>query len=234
MRMRYKPYARPELAAWPHSVDDPPAQRGRWAEVFSGPTRPLRLDLGCGKGVFLADVALRDGGYNHLGLDIKSEVLVVAKRNIEQLYAQAGRAVDNVAIASQEIERIGDALAVEDDIERIYINFCNPWYKSGHAKHRLTHPRQLVCYRDFLREGGEIWFKTDDDPLFADSLRYFEYTGFEVNWLSRDLHRDEPAFNVRTEHENMFAARGVPIKMCIAKMVPAQLDRAAISKLKNI
>ncbi len=232
MRMRYKPYARPELAAWPHAVNHPEALRGQWGGAFDCPKRPLRLDLGCGKGVFLANAALRDKDANHLGLDIKSEVLVVAKRNIERVYSEAGRAVDNAAIASWEIERIGLILAKEDNIERIYINFCNPWHKSGHAKHRLTHPRQLASYRDFLREEGEIWFKTDDDTLYADSLRYFAFTGFDVIWQSRNLHASAPAHNICTEHEAMFMAKGTPIKMCIAKMRPAQIDREEIRRLK--
>lgn len=234
MRMRFKPYARPELAAWPNNVDDPAAQRGRWNAAFDDPSLPLRMEFGCGKGGFLARLALRDAGVNHLGVDIKSEMLVVAKRNIEQIFAEAHRQPGNVRICAQELEFMDRIFAPEDVTERIYINFCNPWYKSGHAKHRLTHPRQLAKMRDFLAEDGEIWFKTDDDPLFHDSLRYFEYTGFELRWVERDLHKNEPAWNIRTEHEQMFASQGIPIKACIAAKRPAQLDREKIGKLKNL
>ncbi|MGD9560628.1 MAG: tRNA (guanosine(46)-N7)-methyltransferase TrmB [Oscillospiraceae bacterium] len=233
MRIRFKPYARPELAAWSRNIPDPEAQKGHWADAFDQ-NMPLRVELGCGKGRFLATLALREGNFNYLGVDIKSEMLVVAKRTAERLFQQAQRPLGNLAITSWEIERLSCILAPEDHVSRIYINFCNPWTKTGHAKHRLTHPRQLAQMRDVLCEGGEVWFKTDNAALFEDSLRYFEYTGFAVEWLTRDLHKEEPAWNIRTEHEEMFAAQGIPIKACRARMCPAQLDRAAIARLKNI
>lgn len=233
MRMRFKPYARPELAAWDQYIDEPATLRGQWASAYAAQL-PLRIELGCGKGGFLAGLALREPAYNYLGVDIKSEMLVVAKRTIERLYAEQRRELGNILITSQDIEKIDTILSPADMADRLYINFCNPWYKSGHAKHRLTHPRQLAKYRDFLRDEGDIYFKTDDRPLFEDSLRYFAYAGFEVVWLERDLHRQEPAWNVRTEHETMFAAEGIPIKACIAIKRPAQLDREAIARLKTI
>lgn len=232
--MRFKPYARPELAAWPNHINAPEPLRGQWRSAFADPSLPLRLELGCGKGGFLARRALLEPGCNYLGVDIKSEMLVVAKRTIEREYLAAGRLADNICITSWNIEQIERILAPEDAVQRVYINFCNPWYKSGHAKHRLTHPRQLAQLREFLADAGEVWFKTDDMLLFKASLRYFEYSSFEVMWHSEDLHADEPAWNVRTEHEEMFAAEGTAIKACIARMRPAQLCRKEISRLKNI
>ena len=234
MRMRFKPYARPELAAFSRHQNEPAALKGQWASAFADPTLPLRVELGCGKGGFLAGTALRDSTANHLGIDIKSEMLVVAKRTMERKYSEQNRPLDNIAITAYNIERIDNLLAPQDHVDRIYINFCNPWYKSGHAKHRLTHPRQLALYRDFLLPNGEIWFKTDDTRLFRDSLRYFAYAGFDVLWQTENLHAEEPATNVRTEHENMFAAEGILIKGCVARMVPAELNREEIRRLKNI
>lgn len=234
MRMRHKPYARPELAAWPYSVNQPEDLLGKWSGAFTNPNLPLRIELGCGKGGFLAGVALAQPGYNYLGVDIKSEMLVVAKRTIEKQFQQANQPIANALICSYNIEYIQKILAHEDLVQRIYINFCNPWYKSGHAKHRLTHPRQLAHYRHLLPLGGEIYFKTDDMPLFQDSLRYFAYTGFEVTWQTEDLHAHEPDWNVRTEHEAMFSSEGIPIKACIAVMRPAKLDEAAIARLRDL
>ena len=234
MRMRHKPYARPELAAWPHAVDTPTEKRGCWKDFFEDPAKPLRLELGCGKGRFLAMSGLLVPEYNYLGVDIKSEMLVVAKRTIERLYALEQQPLSNIAITNYNIENIDKLLAPEDAVDRIFINFCNPWYKSGHAKHRLTHPRQLAKYRSFLRAGGELYFKTDDTRLFEDSLRYFEYTGFSLEWVCRDLHKEEPEWNVRTEHEKMFSDEGIPIKACIARMQDAVLDMETISCLKNL
>ena len=105
----------------------------------------------------------------------------------------------------------------KDKIERIYINFCNPWPRGKHHKKRLTHPKQLELYKTFLIDGGEIRFKTDDDNLFSDSLNYFENTGFKVIWKTYDLHNENIDDNIETEHEKMFSEQGVKIKALIAK-----------------
>ena len=104
--------------------------------------------------------------------------------------------------------------------ERIYINFCNPWPKGKHRKKRLTHTRQLEKYKTFLAEHGEIYFKTDDDNLFEESIHYFENAGFKIEKLTRDLQK-EPDFweNIETEHEKMFSEQGIKIKALIAKKI---------------
>ena len=91
---------------------------------------------------------------------------------------------------------------------------------AGSNKHRLTHPRQLLQYRQLMDEGAEIWFKTDDDDLFRDSLHYFPAAGFEITWQTFDLHANEPDWNLRTEHEGMFTEMGIPIKALIARKGP--------------
>lgn len=218
--MRFKPYAGPELAACPFHVNDPEAQRGKWHTLFARPGQPLHLELGCGKGGFLAQLAVRHPENNYVGIDLTDKVLILAKRNIERLYAQEGRAPDNVLILTHDIERIARILSPDDRFERIYINFCNPWNKkAGHKKHRLTHTRQLLAYREFLADGGEIWFKCDDTDLYDDTLCYLAEAGFEVTWQTRDLHADEPAWNIRTEHEEMFSQKGIPTKALIARKI---------------
>lgn len=234
MRMRFKPYARGELAGWEHHVDHPALWRGKWQRIFDDPGRPLRLEVGCGKGGFLAGIARRQPAYNYLGIDVKSEMLVVAKRSIEHFLPDCEQELRNVKVACWDVERLTHIMAPADEVERLYINFCNPWYKSGHAKHRLTHPRQLVQYRQLLRQGGQIYFKTDDGPLFEDSLRYFELAGFAVEWQTDNLHREEPAWNVRTEHEQMFADEGRNIYCCVATTQPAQLDFKKMAELKTV
>lgn len=221
MRLRFKPYAGPELAACPFCVNEPMEMKGRWNASFARPENPLHLELGCGKGGFLSRLAVRNPAINYIGVDLTAKVLILAKRNIEREYAAAGREVDNVRILTHDIERIRFMMAPPDSVQRIYINFCNPWNrKSGHTKHRLTHPRQLVQYRDFLVDGGEVWFKCDDENLFDDTLAYLGEAGFEVTWMTRDLHADEPAWNIRTEHETMFTEMGIPTKALIARKKP--------------
>jgi tRNA (guanine-N7-)-methyltransferase len=153
-----------------------------------------------------------------LGIDIKSDVLGLAKRNIEKEYSEKNREIDNVLLTAYEIEIIQNILNKKDTVDRIYINFCNPWPKARHNKKRLTYPRQLEKYKIFLKPGGEIYFKTDDDNLFLASTRYFEESGFEIIKKTYDL-KNEPIWdnNIETEHEKMFQEQGIPTKALIAK-----------------
>ena len=158
---------------------------------------------------------------NYLGIDITDKVLILAKRKVEAAYAAAQLPPDNVKIASLDIERLSGVFSPADTVQRIYINFCNPWSKNASSnKHRLTYPRQLIQYRDFLKDGGEIYFKTDDDDLFRDSLTYFPASGYDIVWQTYDLHENEPEWNIRTEHEGMFTEMGIKIKALIARKKP--------------
>ena len=120
-----------------------------------------------------------------------------------------------------DIERINNIINLEDEVQRIYINFCNPWPKSKHKKKRLTHTRQLEHYKDFLKPGSEIYFKTDDDELFKDSLTYFTDSGFEILKKTYDLHNEDifDGKNIVTEHEKMFSDEGIKIKALITKRI---------------
>lgn len=215
MRIRRKPWARPELAACPFCVDNPAENKGNWAEQFPK-IQPMHLELGCGKGIFTALKAHGNQDINFLAIDIKSDILGVAKRNIEKLYNENGTPADNILIFAYNIEQILNVFDEQDQMERIYINFCNPWPKAKQKKKRLTYPRQLQAYKVFLKDQGEIWFKTDDDQLFDESVEYFESEGFTIKYLTRDLHQSGFEENVTTEHEEMFTAQGIPIKFLIA------------------
>ncbi len=219
MRMRRKPWARPELAACPFFVDHPQENRNHWKGWFPK-EQPLHLELGCGKGTFTAQLAASHPEINYIGVDIKSEVLAVAKREIERVYAQKEMPVDNIALLSQDIERIDLMMGEQDIVERLYINFCNPWPKPAHRKRRLTHPRQLEKYKAFLSQEAELYFKTDDDGLFRDTLKYLEESGFEVLYQTKDLHHCGYEGNIMTEHEKMFSEQGIPIKFLIARQKP--------------
>lgn len=216
MRIRNKPWAAPELNACPFFVRRPAQWRGKWHSFF--PRRqPVYLELGCGKGLFLAGMAPRAPRINFIGIDLKDAVLAPAKRNIERAFAEAGRPPDNVVLTAQDIERLLDVMDEADTVERIYINFCNPWPKPRHWKRRLTHPRQLEQYRRILSQEGEIRFKTDDGPLFSDTVSYLEQCGFEIPFSTLDLHARNDPENIWTEHERMFAEKGIKIKALTAK-----------------
>lgn len=139
------------------------------------------------------------------------------RRKVEQEYE--GRKVENLLIVAQNIEQILDIMDEKDMIDRLYINFCNPWPRPKHKKKRLTHTKQLEKYKVFLNDGSEVYFKTDDDGLFDDSIKYFEESGFEILNKTYDLHK-EPIWenNIITEHEKMFSDDGIKIKALIAKL----------------
>lgn len=219
MRIRCKPWARPELDACPFFIREPKNHRNHWNAVF-GNGKPIYLELGCGKGGFASQAVLHWTDVNFIAVDIKNEMLVLAKRKIEQALAGAKLTDEQVRVMIFNISNISEAFGEEDRIDRIFINFCNPWPKSKHKKRRLTHTRQLQQYKNFLR--GEIWFKTDDDELFEDSLEYFEEAGFTIRYLTRDLHASEFTENLVTEHEKMFTDEGKNIKFLIAVPKEAQ------------
>lgn len=222
MRIRKKPWAEPELAACDFYIKNPQEKRGDWSEAFEKP-QPLHLELGCGKGSFVAQAALDNPQINFIAVDIKSDMLGVGRRNIVRLFEEAGKSAEeikNIALVAWNVEQIEKIIAPEDSIERIYINFCNPWPRGKHKKRRLTYPLKLMKYRDFLADKGEIRFKTDDDELFEESLEYFKQCGFDIVYITRDLHNsgfsDIYGKNFMTEHERMFSQEGIKIKYCTA------------------
>lgn len=219
MRIRYKKWARPELEASDFYEDEPEKWKGKWKEHFENKDLPFMLELGCGKGTFISKLAVENLEVNYLAIDLVDAMLGLAKRNIEQSYLDAGIVPKNLLITRFDIERINLILDKCDKVERIYINFCNPWPRGKHRKKRLTHTKQLEKYKEFLIPRGEIYFKTDDDELFDSSLYYFNETGFEIIAKTYDLH-NEPIFekNIETEHEKMFSSEGIKIKALIAKL----------------
>ena len=214
MHMRRKNWAMPELNACSYYIPSPEAMRGSWLERF--PKRqPLHIELGCGKGVSTAQMVHENQQINYLAIDVSSNVLGSTRRNMALAFGE--EPIENVLLTTFDIGFINQYLAPEDECERIYINFCNPWSeRKKHAKRRLTHPRQLAQYRAFLKNGGEIWFKTDDEPLFRDSVEYFLETGFTIRYQTDDLHADGFTPNYISEHEMKFTSMGMPIHMLIA------------------
>lgn len=218
MRIRFKPWARPELEASSFYRDNPEELKDKWIEEFKNKENPIHLELGCGKGQFISQLAVQNPDINYIAIDLVDAMLGLAKRNVEQVYKENEKDVDNLILTRFDIERIMLILGEKDNIGRIYINFCNPWPKGKHRKKRLTHTRQLEKYKTFLSKDGEVYFKTDDDDLFKSSLLYFEEAGFQILNKTYDLHA-EPIWenNIETEHEKMFSEQGIKIKALIAK-----------------
>jgi tRNA (guanine-N7-)-methyltransferase len=210
MRLRKKWWARPELEQSPVVVINPKENKGRWNKVF-GNNNDIYLELGCGRGGFIAERALQEKEKNFIGIDLKDEVLIYAleKVNREEL--------TNVRLIPMNISWVADIFG-KDEISRVFINFCNPWPKLRHNKRRLTHGRFLTLYKGFIRPESEIWFKTDDTSLFADSIDYFKDNGFDLVYLTYDLHNSGFDRNVVTEYEAKFTSMGMNTMFLIAKL----------------
>lgn len=216
MRIRFKPWARPELEESKFYIDNPEEYKGKWKELFNN-DNPIYLELGCGKGGFISQIAVYNPDINYIAIDLVDAMLGLAKRKIEVEYKMASREIDNVYLTRYDIERINNILSKADNIERIYINFCNPWPRGKHKKKRLTHTRQLEKYKEFLSNGAEIYFKTDDDDLFNESVNYFKQSGFRIEKITYDLENEINFWeNIETEHEKMFKEQGIKIKALIA------------------
>ena len=221
MRIRFKKWARPELEASKFYVDEPEEWKGKWKSFFKNPKQPIHLELGCGKGQFISRLGVNNPNINYIAIDLVDAMLGLAKRNAESVYKEANREINNLVLTRFDIDRILLMLEKQDKINRIYINFCNPWPKGKHRKKRLTHTRQLEKYKEFLIDEGEIYFKTDDINLFNSSLIYFKEAGFDVIKKTYDLHSEENFWgdipNIETEHEKMFSEQGIKINALIAK-----------------
>ena len=218
MRIRFKPWARPELEASKFYIDNPEDYKGKWRGLYDNNNAQLHLELGCGKGGFISKLASKNLDINYIAIDVVDAMLGLAKRNIEEEYLKNNLEINNVYLTRFDIERILMIMDDNDKIDRIYINFCNPWPRGKHRKKRLTHTRQLEKYKQFLKKDGEIYFKTDDDGLFNDSLIYFEETGFEIVKKTFNLAECKDFWdNIETEHEKMFKEQGIKIKAVIVK-----------------
>lgn len=204
MRLRKKWWAKPELEKDHKAIFNPSECKGKWQELF-GNDQPIHLELGCGRGRFITELARVNTNINYIAIDVHNELLVYVLRKANENH------LNNVRIIPIYIENIGEVFA-PDEIDKIYINFCNPWPNKRHHKRRLTHPNFLRLYQTFLKQGSEIWFKTDDELLFAESLEYFRDTGFSEFYRTYDLEQSDLQGNILTEYEEKFSNQGIKIK----------------------
>lgn len=213
MRIRKKKWAAPELSECPFYTKDPDKYKGNWQSLFEK-KQPIHLEVGCGKGTFAGTMAKENPNINYIAVDIKEDMLGVARRNVVKIFGD--KEIDNLFLVLKNCEMIADTFSSEDNIERMYINFCNPWPREKHKKRRLTFPRKLMMYREFLPDNGEIHFKTDDDSLFEESIEYFKECNFEITEITYDLHNSDIYGGPVTEHEKMFSDEGIKIKYLTA------------------
>lgn len=212
MRARYKPWAAELIEAHPEIViPNPEALKGKWHEEF-GNDHPIHIEAGSGKGRFITGMAQANPDINYIGIELFESVIVTALQGA--LEPEGG--IPNLRLLqvnAQELESFFEA----GEIDRVYLNFSDPWPKTRHAKRRLTHESFLKLYERVLPEGGEIHFKTDNRGLFEYSLTSISEYGMLLKDVSLDLHANEPEWNIMTEYEEKFLKKGQPIYRLEAK-----------------
>ena len=209
MRMRKKPNLIPRMErASSVLVAEPMQYKGRWLAENPG-YRALRLELGCGKGGFTVQTAQNDGDILLVAVEKVPDAMVVAMERAIEAGLKNVRFLDIDAALLPELFEQGE-------VERIYINFCDPWPKKKQFKRRLTAPGFLELYRNVLAENGEIHFKTDNLPLFDWSVEQFETCGWKLSEVTRNLHEHGPV-GVMTDYEKKFHAEGKPICRLVAR-----------------
>ena len=210
MRLRNVPGAREVMIENKYVFTEPEGMKGTWKDVF-GNSNPVHIEIGMGKGVFITTLASQNPDINYVGIEKYSSVLIRAIEKCEDIE------IKNLRFIRMEAEYIQDVFE-KDEVDRIYLNFSDPWPKDRHAKRRLTSKQFFERYDGILKKDGIVEFKTDNDLLFQFSLEQVPEAGWNLDKFTWDLHNDEEMVkgNVMTEYESKFSAMGNPIHKLIA------------------
>ncbi len=205
MRARTKPWTHNEIATNPLILENPEANKGGWRTALGAPAQaPLHVELGCGKGRFITQMALRNPDVYYIAVEREPHVIVSGAR-----FARENNLP--ITFVLGDVSNLSDLFA-PGEIDRLYINFCDPWpNKKKWAKRRLTHSRFLAQYQTLLAEKGSIHFKTDNRQLFEFSLNEFAANDWKMSNISLDLHNSDYTDNIMTEYEEKFSSRGFSI-----------------------
>ena len=208
MRMRRKKHREDRLSACNDIfISDINKLSGNISSNIFGNENPVHIEIGCGKGKFMRELSEKNPDINYIAIEKNLDVLVLASEKIKAADIKNVRFIAGDASTLSEIEAPGK-------VERIYINFCDPWKKSRQAKRRLTHENFLSIYKKILVPGGEVHFKTDNTKLFEFSLNSFSAYGLMMKNITLDLHASSFEGNIMTEYETLFSEKGQPIYRC--------------------
>ncbi|KXG08849.1 tRNA (guanine-N(7)-)-methyltransferase [Anoxybacillus sp. P3H1B] len=210
MRLRNKPWAKEKISAYPqYVVPNPEQYKGKWHELF-GNHHPIHIEIGTGKGQFITGMAKENPEINYIGIELYESVIVSA---LDKLIEND---LPNLRLLNVNAKDLASFFE-NGEVERIYLNFSDPWPKKRHEKRRLTHHSFLELYEQILVSEGEIHFKTDNQGLFEYSLMSFSQYGLLLTYVSLDLHHSDFSGNMMTEYEEKFAAKGNRIYRCEVK-----------------
>lgn len=207
MRMRKKPNLIPRMERCAKLlIPDPSKLRGHWRDL-KPEAQEIRLEIGCGKGRFSTQTAEENPNVLYIALERVPDAMVIAMERCLE------KGLDNIFFIDGDAALLRDYFA-PDELDLLYINFCDPWPGLKHARRRLTHEQFLVLYRGILRTGGQIHFKSDNHDLFEWSLFQFPKAGFALSEVTRNLHGDGIC-GVMTDYEEKFHLMGTPINRCV-------------------
>jgi tRNA (guanine-N7-)-methyltransferase len=210
MRLRHKPWASEFIAEHSqYAIAKPEQYKGKWHEVF-GNQNPIHIEVGTGKGQFLAGMSVQNPDINYIGIELFESIIVAALQKIVDLQ------LPNMKLLNVDASHLTEYFD-DNEIDRVYLNFSDPWPKSRHSKRRLTYKSFLSLYERILKKGGEIHFKTDNQGLFEFSLISFSEYGLQLKFLSLDLHNSAFEGNIMTEYEEKFSKKGQRIYRVEAK-----------------
>ena len=206
MRLRNIAGSREVIADSKFSVKDPEKKKGLWKKEVFGNDKPIHIEIGMGKGRFIMDMAALHPDINYIGIEKYSSVLLRAIQKQEELQ------LPNVIFIRMDAEVITEVFAPAE-VDKIYLNFSDPWPKDRHAKRRLPSREFLGRYDKILKPDGVVEFKTDNRDLFQFALDEVEPAGWTLDAVTYDLHNDEVMNqgNVMTEYEEKFSSQGNPI-----------------------
>ena len=210
MRLRNVPGAREVMIENQYVFTEPEGMKGTWKEVFSN-DNPIRIEIGMGKGKFISTLAQLNPDINYVGIEKYSSVLLRAVEKQDELQ------LPNLRFIRMDAEAITEVFG-EGEVDRIYLNFSDPWPKDRHAKRRLTSRQFFARYDKMLKKEGRVEFKTDNRVLFDFSVEEVKEAGWNLVECTYDLHSDERLNegNVMTEYEKKFSDMGNPICKLIA------------------
>lgn len=212
MRLRHIKGSEESIGASPYVIQDPKAHKGQWCKLF-GNKHPIEVEVGMGKGKFIMEMAQNHPEINYIGIERYSSVLLRGLQKREEMD------LSNIWFLCVDAKELAEVFE-EREVDKIYLNFSDPWPKDRHAKRRLTSPEFMAVYDKVLAKDGRVEFKTDNRGLFEYSLESIPAAGWQIEEKTFDLHNSPMAAdNVMTEYETKFAARGNAICKLIAKRV---------------
>ena len=211
MRMRKKKHGEERLEACSEFITSTPVSPySDPATAFGKPGAPVFLEIGAGKGGFACEMARRNPEACYFAMERVTDCVVLAAEKAKATAEERGDNLRFIIDTADNLTYIFD----NGTIDRIFLNFSDPWSKKGYAKRRLTHRRYLALYFNLLRDGGKLRFKTDNVGLFDFSLEEIEALGLKCDIVTRDLHASEwNEGNVMTEYETAFSEQGMKINM---------------------